>query len=172
MTQRPTLIVFVDGRTVARVTPPAEIAPRAWRLGVVAVQVAATGGAVSAVVRANETGRAEPAVVQLPPRARVDVALAVPGRPAPALPRLPELARPALSLSVDGVPAGRAALDAPADGRAFGHVYCRWLRAGGSECGCDLTRLQPWRQGVKHPRVASRPVRPPAVVTYQIALPG
>ncbi|HEY7955619.1 MAG TPA: hypothetical protein VII38_10010, partial [Polyangia bacterium] len=133
----PELRIFVDGVAWTELAAPSEIAPRDWILGVVAVQLTVENDQVRARLRAGATGSAVK-VRTLGP-SLVQVALVRHGDPSPTLPRFaaPALgaaaARLALALdetSIDEIALLPAALTAAPPPRAFGHVFCRWLRSG------------------------------------------
>jgi hypothetical protein len=165
----PGLRVWLDGAEIARLAPPPGKG-RAWWLGVVAVQATVERGRVSARLRAHVTGGGAPSLWPLADAAVVQVAL----DPAPlALPALPALSlegSAALALAIDGEEVARAALEEAAlaaapSPRAFAHVFCRWLRDGGCEPGCDLTSFQVPPPGEKYTRIAARPLAPGEVAT-------
>jgi hypothetical protein len=166
------LITFVDGVAWATVRAPCPIAPRAWALGVVAVQVAAAGGQLSAQVRAHVTGGRLAELRALTPPTVVQVQLvdgAAPPRPAIAPPPL-DGAQARLALWADDQPIDEVALHAPAGApRAFGHVFCRWLRAGGVEPGFDLTEFADLPPGRKYERRVVRPLGAGHTVSYALA---
>ena len=85
----PALEAWMDGARVARLEAPAQIAPRDWILGVLAVQFDVEKGKVVARLRGNVTGAEEPAVVELVPPAVVHITL-VEG----ATPALPPIGSP------------------------------------------------------------------------------
>lgn len=158
---------------MTRVEPPSTIAPRAWALGVAAVQVWVEEGRVLARLRRNVTGSVA-VVVPLPQRALVDVGLAVVPPPrAFVLPDDDAAAR--LALFVDGEPVADAVLprdrlrDDPAP-RAYGHVFCRWLRDGGHELGCDLTGFESRAEGEKVERLVVRALSPGQSVSYALVI--
>jgi hypothetical protein len=168
------LIAFVDGVERARIAAPVDFAGRAWLLGVVAVQATVEGGRVAARLRAHLTGAGAPTIVPLAPRACVHVALAAGAAPpllAPIEPPALAGAAARLALFLDGARVAEAALerarmlDRPAP-RAFGHVYCRWLRDGAPEPGWDLTAFLSLRGGTKYPRLAAGPLGPGQVAGY------
>jgi hypothetical protein len=158
------LITYIDGREWKRLTAPDTIAPRAWILGVVAVQLTVENGVLSGQVRASVTGSAAETA---PLGAETIVHLGIDvGGP------LPEVALPAergMALYLDGAPVDRVAATG-SEARAFGHVFCRWLRAGGSERGFDLTDFLSLPPGVKYERRVSRPLEPGQLVSYAIRL--
>jgi len=166
-------VAFVDGSERLRVDPPAAIAPRAWVLGVIAVQATVEEGRAVARLRAGRTG-SEPRVIALPERALVQVALVGEHAPAPIAPPADE-ADAAIALFLDGEPLAAARL-APAaraaspPTRAFGHVYCRWLRDGGCEPGFDLTDFLSLPEGEKYPRLVARPLAAGQLVSYRLAI--
>jgi hypothetical protein len=57
------------------------------------------------------------------------------------------------------------ALAAAPAARAFAHVYCRWLRDGRNEPGCDLTPFLSPPPGAKFERAAARAIAPGELVT-------
>ncbi len=167
----PALHLFLDGEPVGRIEP-GRFGARAWLLGVAAVQVTVEDGRPSARLRAHVTGGGAARTWPLAARAVVHVAF-TDGEPPP----LPAIAPPPLdgatarlALFLDGelvetAPLDRAALAA----RAFGHVFCRWLREGGCEPGCDLTGFAAPPPGEKYRRLAARPLTVGAVVSYGYA---
>lgn len=167
----PLVALDATGAELARLTPPPSIEPRSWLLAVMAVQLRADRGGVTAVLRVHATGAPEPTLVALPRAAVVHLAL---GDPPAALPALapPALAGAAarLAVFVDGAAGPETALSEPSPGaRAFGHVFARWLRDGGSECGYDLTDFRAVARGAKYPRLASASLLPPALVSYALS---
>jgi hypothetical protein len=172
--QAAALHVFVDGRAWLCVAAPAAVAPRAWLLGVVAVQAALVDERLACQVRAHLTGGESPALLALTPPALVQVQLAegapqlpLPGVAAPAL----DGARARIALFLDDEPLAEVALPrgAAAGARAFGHVYCRWLRDGGIEPGFDLTDFLALPPGRKYERVVQRALGAGHTVSYAIA---
>lgn len=157
---------------------PAEIAPRAWALGVAAVQVVVENGKLSARVRRHETGAEEAAIV--PVEAPVIVhACAVPDGAEIHLPQieLPVLepdgpvARLAMYVGgakVAGASLARADLTADPAPRAFGHFFCRWLRDGGEEVGCDLTEFQSLQEGEKAHRLLVKTIVAGTVASFAL----
>jgi hypothetical protein len=91
----------------------------------------------------------------------------------PPLP-LPELAGAAARLQayLDEEPLASVELPpkSPETTRAFGHVFCRWLRAGGFEAGFDLTDFLLLPPGKMYQRKMNRPLAPGQTVTYAIDL--
>jgi hypothetical protein len=170
---------FVDGRLWRAVEPPPtpeSMAPRAWILGVVAVQLAVAQGRVTAQARSSRTGD-EAEVLPLQAPALVQVALAGPGDDVPLLPRLspPPLAGAAarVQLFLGDEPAGEmtlapAALFTTPPPRGFGHVWCRWLREGGIEPGFDLTDFVSIPLGGQFERQVVRTITPGQVVSYAV----
>jgi hypothetical protein len=75
---------------------------------------------------------------------------------------------------LDGAEVGAAAL-APAQRhaspppRAFGHVFCRWLRAGADEPGFDLTEFVSQPAGRKWERIVLRALALGQTVSYAFA---
>lgn len=162
----------VDGAVVAHLRGPGELGARAWVLGVVAVQAVAAGGRYAAQLRSHRTGDGSPALTDLGARAVVDVALLEPGASA-AWPEVPAPEPGAgaarLALFVDGQPVAAASAGAPCAApptRAFGHAFCRFLRSGGVEPGCDLTDFRALPPGVKHERLVVRPLAAGQIATF------
>jgi hypothetical protein len=171
----PTLVTFLDGAEWTRVAAPSDFGTRAWLLGVVAVQAAVEHGHVVARVRANLTGAEAPVIAPLADGALVHVALVGDGDAVPERPAITTLDRGAsiasLSLFLDGKWVATSSLDAAAIDhapapRAFGHVYCRFVRDGEDEPGYDLTELVSVAEGTKYPRAASGVLGPGQVVSY------
>ena len=163
----PRLIAFVGGVEVARVAPPADMRPRSWVLGVMAVQATVERGQPVARLRIHLTGAAAPQLVALPEPACVAIAFVDEDPSIPSISAAPPSLAPgeaaALTLSLNGAPIARApllrdALAASPPPRAFAHVFCRWLRDGAPEPGCDLTHFLSIPEGTKFERVASRPI--------------
>lgn len=174
----PSLVAFVDGAEVARLSPKPvlsraegpELGARAWLLAVMAVQVTVAEGAVRAILRAHVTGGAAPIVVPLASGSRVDIAIAesavAPNAVPLTIPRVEPTAAASLTLARDGAVAGtahlaRAALTADPPPRAFAHVYSRWLRGGGHESGYDLTDFLSLPRGTKFERRLQGAVKVP-----------
>lgn len=169
----------MGGREVARIDGPTRIAPRDWRLGVVAVQAVVDRGRVAARLRAHLTGWPKPRVAPLlnepgDGEAVVHVAYGD-GAPPERIPAPPPSAEAAtLDVYLDGVRLAGVALSSDRVGaspapRAFGHVFCRYQRAGDGafdEAGFDLTDFLSLPPGVKYERVLSATLRPGQVVTY------
>lgn len=172
MSAFPRLLVYLDGRPCAEVAPPVPFPPRAWLLGVVAVQATVEAGRPVARLRVHVTGASKPTVVPLGETALVQVALCedqVPPWPAVALPGRDEAAARLVLLRGGERLAmarllGGALSTAPAP-RAFSHVFCRWLREGGIEPGCDLTDFLSLPEGVKYERLVSAPLEVGEVVS-------
>ena len=174
----PILEAWLDGARVARLEAPAQIAPRDWILGVLAVQFDVEKGKVQARLRGNVTGAEEPAVVELVPPAVVHITLVTGDTP----PTLPPIGSPTsheafarLRVFLDGNLIGDSELAAaPAAGqpaaRGFGHVFCRWLRSGAIEPGFDLTDFLSLPPGAKYERRVSRPLAAFEVVSYALAI--
>jgi len=172
----PALEAWMDGARVARLEAPAQIAPRDWILGVLAVQFDVDKGKVLARLRGNVTGAEEPAVVELVPPAVVHITLV--GTETPTLPPIgsptSHEAFARLRVFLDGNLVGDSELkDAPAAGapvaRGFGHVFCRWLRDGGAETGFDLTDFKSRPEGQKFERILTRGLAVGQVVSYALA---
>jgi hypothetical protein len=178
---RPVLVIRTepDGIT-ARVEPPQTIAPRAWVLGVAALQVWVDEGRVVARLRHNVTG-SDAVVAPLSTHAslihvHIDISkyIDISIRES-EIRRTPELGGSAarLVLFVDGEPIAEAVLarealrDEPGR-RAYGHVFCRWLRDGGHELGCDLTGFDVPIEGRKAERIVVRALAVGQTVTYAL----
>jgi len=152
---RPAITAFRGEVQLARVECPAQIAPRDWLLGVVAVQCEGA----EARVRANLTGWPDAVVVPLESGEVVDVVFGtVAARPANLVP-----AQPGLFVFLDGDEVARAPFG---PGRAFGHVFCRYLKSGAEEAGFDLTPFLDQAPGTKYERLVSQPLAPGQVVSY------
>lgn len=163
----------------SRIAAPVEIAPRAWVLGVVAVQVGVEEGRIVAQARANLTG-GEAEVRALSGSTVVHVTLAdgdsgdAPPPPAIA-PGARGGAAARLDLYLDGAPLGTARLTveqlaALPPARAFGHAFCRWLRDGGSEPGCDLTDFLSLAPGQMYGRSVTRAIAVGQTVSFALSL--
>jgi hypothetical protein len=176
----PGLKVHVDERAACTLERPAAAKNRAWLLGVVAVQLRVENGHVTARLRAHRTGDATPTVVELAHAALVRVALTdgeTAASDAPVAwdpaPRAGERAR--VTLFLEGEPIGEAVLKEAAmrsdpPPRAFGHVFCRWLRDGSSEPGFDLTDFISPPPGLKFARKILRPLAVGQTVAYGLSL--
>jgi hypothetical protein len=168
------LLVRLADREWLRVRPPTTMAPRAWLLGVVAVQLDAHGGRLTRRLRAHLTGQTEPRVMELGESALAHVTLLGPHAPViPPPPVTPPEPRGAIDLSlfVDGqhlytVSLARQRLTADASLRAFAHTWCRFLKNGDLEPGFDLTDFLPPSPGKQFARVVSRPLAPGQTVTW------
>jgi hypothetical protein len=167
LNEHPRLVARVDGAQVASLEPPASIHPRAWLLAVMAVQIRTVEGALRPILRVHVTGGAAATIIDLPPRARVDIGLGIVPVPVPVPVPMPD----GIALHIDNEPVAAAPLTPrlPAS-RAFGHVFSRWLRDGGHESGCDLTAFVALPGGEAFPRLASRALSPPALVSYTISI--
>jgi hypothetical protein len=170
----PKLVACVGDDEWCRVEQP-ELGARAWALGVVAVQITVEGGRVRGQVRAHATLAPAPEVRPLPASAVVTIQLVPDGETPLAPPTLPplELAGATARLAVY---CDESLLDvvslppASSDGtRAFGHVFCRWLRAGGIEPGFDLTDFVLLPPGRMYERRINRPLEPGHTVSYVLA---
>ncbi len=165
---------------------PAEIAPRAWALGVAAVQVVVENGKVIARVRRHETGAAEAAIVEVSTPVVVHAAAVLEGAevhlPEIKLPVLDtngaaEASRPAarLAMYVGGAKVAVASLAhsdlglVPAP-RGFGHFFCRWLRDGGEEVGCDITEFQSLHEGEKFHRLLVKTLVAGSVASFALVV--
>jgi hypothetical protein len=168
------LVAAVDGSVWTRISAPDVIAPRAWFLGVVAVQLVSTGEGVSAQARRSRTGESAE-VLPLASEALVQIALVEAGAEPrfPSVPRLPIEGAARLACIVDGerldevtlAPARLAEHPRP---RAFAHAYCRWLRSGEIEAGFDLTDFLSRAPGEMYERRLHRPLARGGVVSYRV----
>lgn len=122
------------------------------------------------------TGEKAPILEPLGDGSIVHLALLEPEQPAPPLPpiaRRPLEGRALIRCYLDGALLGSAVLHdadrelAPAP-RAFGHVFCRWLRDGGVEAGFDLTAFLSRVEGEKYERLLARPLAVGEIVTYTV----
>jgi hypothetical protein len=176
----PYLHVRVGADEWTRVAAPEQLGERDWLLGVVAVQMAVESGKVTAQVRAHLTGQDEPQVHGLAHGSVMHVTLVEGGGIAPLPPQVtaPELlhgAVAALALFVDGTlretaylaPAGLT-LDPPP--RAFGHVFCRYVRDGSFEPGYDVTHFLSLPQGEKYERAVQERLEAGRTISYAIAI--
>jgi hypothetical protein len=171
----PALVTFIDGDEWARVEEP-PLGARAWALGVVAVQISVENGQVMGQVRAHATQAPAPEVRPIVAATLIQVQLVAEGETPlapPAVP-LPELAGAAarLQLHLDEEPLASVELPpASPDGtRAFGHVFCRWLRSGSYELGFDLTDFLLLPPGRMYERKVNRPLQLGETVSYAIDL--
>jgi hypothetical protein len=167
----PTLVTWVDGEEWTRVARP-DLGARAWALGVVALQLGVERGEVVGQARAHATQAPGPEVRPIAAPTLLQVQLVaedeLPLSP-PSLPP-PELAGAAarLQLYLDEEAVESVALPpACSDGtRAFGHVFCRWLRAGGFEAGFDLTDFLLLPPGKMYHRLVNRPLVIGQTISY------
>ncbi len=167
-TERASLLVFVEGKEIRRVSVPEDFGARAWILGVVGLKVF-VGQSTSAALNLGVTG-AQDEQLEIAPNALVQVAV-VRGNTVPALPHGPG-ARPGITVALDDEILANVNVNANVNEnvRGFGHVFCRWLRDEPDELGFDLTGFQVPDAGVKYQRVVSRPVSVGQVVSYRVAL--
>jgi hypothetical protein len=174
-TMPPALVTFIDGEEWTRVEQP-PLGARAWMLGVVAVQLGVEGGRVVGQLRAHATQAPAPEVRPIVAPTLVQVQLVAEGETplAPPTPPPPELAGAAarLQLYFDFDPLASVELPprSPESTRAFGHVFCRWLRSGGYEAGFDLTDFLLLPPGKMYERKLNRRLEPGQTVTYAIDL--
>jgi hypothetical protein len=170
----PSLIAVAPSGELARLAPAATaFAREPWVLGVMAFELERAGRRVAGRLRAALPGMA-PASFALTPGEAVHVFLhrqgAAPELPDPPVPYVGGGALGGAALFVDGKPAsvvlleGKAAFDHPPP-RALGRVYCRWLRGGDVELGCDLTDFA---SGGAAPKLVSRFVEPRSVLTFAL----
>jgi hypothetical protein len=155
--------------------PP--LGDRAWLLGVAAVQVTVEDQAVVARLRAHVTGGTAPERVPIAPDATIHAVVTDSDGVSPPPPPLPPIDRRGaaqLELFIDGVPLAESVLE-PADlgrsppPRAFGHAFCRWLRGGAVEAGCDLTEFLSLTGGRMFERKLVRPLSVGQTVSYRVA---
>lgn len=174
------LHTYVDARAWLVTEAPRDFRGRAWLLGVVAVQVSVVGERLDARVRAHLTGAGAPSVRALGSSSRVEVAYGDEAPRTDALtsslalppPALPPGAWAQLSLFSRNQWVAAATLPRGAtDGtRAFGHVFCRFLRDGGVEPGFDLTDFLALPPGAKYERLVQRALAPGDTVGYALTL--
>jgi hypothetical protein len=171
----PVLVTFIDGEEWARIEQP-PLGARAWALGVVAVQLTVESGRVVGQVRAHATQAPAAEVRPIVAPTLVQVQLVAEGESplAPPTPPLPDLAGAVARVQLyhDFDPVASIELPpASRDGtRAFGHVFCRWLRSGGFEPGLDLTDFLLLPPGKMYERKVNRPLVLGETVSYAIAL--
>jgi hypothetical protein len=152
-----------------------ELGPRAWALGVVALQVTQEGTAVRAQLRAHATMAPAPELRPLRSPSLIQVQLVPEGETALAPPSLPALelagARALVQLFLDEEAIDTVALPpgSPDGTRAFGHVFCRWLRSGGVEPGFDLTDFLSLPPGKMYQRKVNRALQPGQTASYLFA---
>jgi hypothetical protein len=174
----PRLSVSIHHTHWLNLSPP-DLGPRAWMLGVVALQVSIEDNAVVARARAHVTGGEMPQVKSLESGAVLHVSLLETNAPPPALPALPPMEgarggrEPSVELFLDGEFVDRAVLTTGAraavpPARGFGHVFCRWLRNGGFEPGFDLTDFVSQPLGQKFERRVNRPLELGQTVSYRL----
>ncbi len=165
----PSLVVHLEDREWTRLAPPEDLGARAWLLAVVAVQL--TG--VEGQVRAHLTGRAQAKVHPFDQSSTVHVSLGD-----SHICRLPPMAdlgdfAARIELFHDAVPIREVVLERLARSptpRAFGHVFCRYLRSGEIEPGYDLTEFISQPAGAKYQRVVQQPLAVGHTVSYRITL--
>ncbi|HZS35384.1 MAG TPA: hypothetical protein VFF06_01080 [Polyangia bacterium] len=178
---RPRLHARLDSRDWITLAPPDDLAPRAWLLGVVALQISVENDRVVARARAHVTGAEAPRVEALDATASLHVTLLDETSGAPPPPALttlaPSSADARLELFLDGVLIDCAELSESArraspPARGFGHVFCRWLRSGEFEPGFDLTDLVSLPPGRMFERRVNRPLAVGQTVSYRFARAG
>ncbi len=171
------LQVFLGHERIALVRARVPIAPRHWLLGVAAIQVNVREQKPEAQLRIHSTGQGTPELRSLTTSV-VHVALAEEtaniSPPAISPPALSLDGAAALSVSLDGeeietVHLAQDRLDHAPLPRAFGHVFCRWLRDGEIEPGFDLTDFLSLPEGVKYERRILRTLNAGQVVSYGYA---
>jgi hypothetical protein len=170
----PQLSVSIHHTHWLNLSPP-DLGPRAWMLGVVALQVSIEDNNVIARARAHVTGGEMPQVKSLESGAVLHVSLLETNAPPMTLPGLPPIERTSagVELFLDGKFVDRAVLAAGAGAavppaRGFGHVFCRWLRSGGFEPGFDLTDFVSQPLGQKFERKVNRPLELGQTVSYRL----
>jgi hypothetical protein len=170
----PKLVVWIGGDEWTRVHQP-ELGARAWALGVVAVQISVEEGRVVGQVRAHATQAPAAELRPLTSPSLVQVQLVAEGETPLAPPPIAvqELAGAAARLLVfldeelvDSVALPPASRDGT---RAFGHVFCRWLRSGGFEPGFDLTDFLMLPPGKMYERRVNRALAPGQTISYRFA---
>lgn len=169
MTGAPLRLVFsIDGAQLGALVAPEDFGSRAWTLSVVALQASADRNGVRAQLRAHQTGLPRAETWPLESGSRLDVALTNQQVRCPPLPPFQPAARAAIALYEEAAPAASVTLDElPAHPlRAFGHVFCRFLREGGYEAGFDLTEFLAPPRGHKYERTVSRPLVPGRTVSF------
>jgi hypothetical protein len=159
---------------------PAVIEPRAWALGVAAVQVVVENGKVTARVRRHETGAEEAEIVPIEAPVIVHACALPPGGEAhiptielPTLEADGPLAR--MAMYVGGAKVAVASLKREDLGldpapKAYGHFFCRWLRDGGEEVGCDLTEFQSLTEGEKAHRLLVKTLTTGGVASFALVV--
>jgi hypothetical protein len=171
----PALFTCLGAQLHQRILAPEGFGARAWIMGVTAVQATVEEGRVEAHVRSHSTGGRMPLPIALGPGEIVHALLAAPEGPLPALPEIAppplEGAQARLAVYLGGVACATAVMapsqvDAFPPPRAFGHVFCRWLREGGHEAGFDLTDFLSQGEGIKYERILSRPLDVGQVISY------
>ena len=170
---RARLHLFLDGEHLHTLAPPSVIAPRDWLLGVIAIQATVEDTRIVARLRAHLTGGGAARQWQLPERATLQILLGDSARAPPCEAFAEEDTGARLSLRHRGrTTTARLPHDhlheQPAP-RAFGHVYCRWLRDGRDEPCCDLTAFLRRQPGEKFERLVAAPVAPGEFITYTFA---
>jgi hypothetical protein len=168
----PALGVFLDGKPCRTLPAPADVAPRAWLLGVAAVQARIEEGKPTAQLRVHSTGSEDAFILPLHRTSIVQAGLGDFQLPRITPPELDgeELAR--LSVFVGEKAMADARLTRASlqpNLRAFGHVFCRWLRDGGHEAGCDLTDFLARQEGAMFERKLVHPISR-EVVSYVLTL--
>ena len=97
------------------------------------------------------------------------------GESALAPPSLPPLelagakARVQLYLDEEEIDSASLPPHSPEGARAFGHVFCRWLRSGAVEPGFDLTEFLVLPPGKMYERKVNRVLEPGQTVSYLFA---
>lgn len=144
------LVVYVDDVEMARLVPT--LNREGWALGAVALELDVVGRRVAASLRASVTGRTAPLATSCAAGSVVHALLEGRGakraRPAVELPFAGGGVLGGCALFVDGNPVSVVLLEARHAGgrpppRAHAQVYCRWLRTGEIELGCELTEFGP-----------------------------
>ncbi len=163
------LVTYLDGHPWQHTSPPHSMAPRAWLLGVIAVQLTAGRSHIEAQLRASLTG-GEAHTTLLQDGSIVHVSLGRVARPNVLAPDALGMACYLDGRLIDLIALTPELAGAHPKARAFGHVFCRWLRDGGVEPGFDLTGFQSLALGVKYERLVNRVLAPGQIVSYALRL--
>lgn len=143
------LVATSASSELARLAPaPGAFVREPWVLGVIAFELERAGRRVNGRVRGAIPGKAPGVGTPLAPGEAVHVFLhrqgAAPELPDPPVPFAGGGVLGGGALFIDGKPSsvalleGRGAFDHP-PAKANCQVYCRWLRNGEVELGCDFT---------------------------------
>ncbi len=174
------MVATIDDVEIVRFAAPQKVLAREpWALGVVAVDLECAAGTrrVSGRVRATVSGRAGRVDATLGPGSLLHVYLEeereARARPEVELPIAGAGIAGGVALYIDAQPVSATLLDARqlrADPppRAQAQVYCRWLRSGEIELGCELTDFVSLPPGERAPRLVSRFVDRRSVLTIGV----